>query len=125
MNTSAIISSREATLVYSNRICCFDNDQLDFKYNFTDKKEDELKIHFVFKYSVDSKQSIEMSTEVDDEITIRLTNFNNPLGAGLKKPVQIAKLNDKSIFIMFNVYKNDESNPILDLSLYMENKNAK
>ena len=121
MEEKAIITSGNIKLVYSNRICCFNNERIDIKYKLTEKKEDELKMSFIFNYSDDLKQNISIDTDTNDWIIIKLTNFNNPLGTGLKKPIQIAELNNKDIFIIFNIYKNDESNPILDFSLYMEN----
>ena len=125
MDKKVIISSKNVEMIYSNRICCFDDEQINFKYKLTDKKEDELKIRFIFNYLSNPQQNIKIDTNQNDEITIKLTNFGSPLGTGLKKPLRIAELNDRSIFIVFNIYKNDESNPILDLSLYMESHDAK
>lgn len=124
MDNRVIITSQNVKLVYSNRICCFDEKQLDFKCKLSEKTKDELKIRFQFKEDTSPKQKISMKTIKNEHIVIELTNFNNPLGAGLKKPIRIAKLNEKNIYILLNVHKYNESNPILDISLYMENDDA-
>lgn len=122
MNERVVVSSKTTELIYSNRIYCYDDERLNIKVKLTDRKEDELKISFLFKYSNSQGHNIDMRPGADADIEFELTNFNSPFGIGLKKPVPVAKLNDRDIFIVFNVYKNGESNPILDLSLYLENK---
>lgn len=124
MNDKVMIASRNAKLIYSNRICCYDDERLDVKIKITDKKEDELKLKFLFKYSNSSKSNININADTKTGITIELINFNNPLGTGLKKPISIAKLDERSISILFNVYKNGDANPVMDLSLYLETSNG-
>ena len=105
MDNRVIVTSRNAELIYSNRICCYDDEQLNVKIKITDKKEDELKLKFLFKYSNSSKSNININADTKTGITIELINFNNPLGTGLKNPIPIAKLDDRRISILFNVYK--------------------
>lgn len=124
MNNRVTVTSKNAELIYSNRICCYDDEQLDIKIRITDKKEDELKLKFLFRYSNSSKSNININADTETGVTIELINFNNPLGTGLKKPISIAKLDDSSISILFNVYKNGDANPVMDLSLYLEAPNG-
>lgn len=125
MNNRVIITSKNAELIYSNRICCYDDEQLNVKIRITDNKEDELKLKFLFKYSNSSKSNININADTKTGVTIELINFNNPLGTGLKKPISIAKLDNRSISVLFNVYKNGDANPVMDLSVYLEDPNGK
>ena len=120
MNNRVTVSSKAAELIYSNRICCYDNERLDIKIKLTNKKEDELKICFIFKYTNTSGNKVNVNNDNENGIIVELINFTNPLGTGLKKPVQIARYGKKNIAMLFNVYRIGESNPILDLSLYLE-----
>ncbi len=124
MDKRVTVSSKNVKLIYANRICCFDNEQTDIKIELTNKKEDELRLSFYFKYSNSSEPKVDIHPNTKAGIDIKLTNFNNPLGMGLKRPILIGKLDAKSVFMLFNIYKNDDSNPILDLSLYMESSNV-
>jgi len=121
MENNIAVTSKNVKLIYSNRICCYDDEQIDFKIGLTKKKEDELRIRFLFKYSNDSNHRIGISVDDGSVIVVELTNFSNPLGTGLKKPISIAKLDGRSIYMMFSVYKIKDANPLLDISLYLEN----
>ncbi|MBR3232736.1 hypothetical protein IKF74_00380 [Candidatus Saccharibacteria bacterium] len=125
MNKGVSITSKNVELIYANRICCYDDEETDINIKLTEKEEDELKLKFLFKYSNGQETKIDVSGNAESGITLKLTNFNNPLGIGLKKPTAIARLDEKTIYLLFSIYKNGESNPIMDLSLYLENTNAK
>lgn len=125
MEKKVKILSDGVEMIYSGRICCFNDKQLELKIKLTDRKEDELVIRFVFNYSSNQKPTLRMNANPSVGIIIELTNCGSPLGMGLKRPLRIAELNGKNIFLIFNIYKNDESNPILDFSLYMEIDDAK
>ena len=120
-----MVSCGKAELIYSNRICCYDDKQVDFKVKINDTIKDDLKIRFVFIHSNGEKPNIKTKNNAKAGVIFELTNFDNPLGAGLKKPLTIAKVNDDVISIMFNVYKYIESNPTLDISLYLEKRHGK
>lgn len=125
MDERVIISSKNAELIYSNRICCYDDEQTDIKIGLTNNKADKLGLSFRFKYSNSSERGVNAKPDGESGLVIELMNFNSPFGAGLKKPMRIAKFNDRDILLLFNVYKNGEANPILDVSLYLENINGK
>ena len=116
MNNMQIICENKE-LLYSNRICCFDNDSITFKYTFD--PESVLTVTFNFNYD-DKEMRFEISDDEKGHFTITTYNFNNTLGSGLKKPIEIATYKDKSIYCRFFIQKSKESNPILDFSLYLE-----
>lgn len=125
MNERVVVSSKNVRLIYSNRICCYDDEQTDIRIKLTNKKEDELKLRFCFKYSNSSAPRVRTTANAETGIILELINFNSPFGMGLKKPISLGDLDGKKIFILFNVCKNGEANPILDLSLYMEDRDGK
>ena len=106
-------------LVYSNRICCISNDSVDLKI---DLAEDAV-INIVFNFYYEEGDEIKTSMESPEngKVVFYLTNYTNPLGTGMTKPVHIGALNDKNIYIIFYVYRlGKDIFPILDISLYLE-----
>lgn len=104
-------------LVYANRICCFDNDAVELHHKFNDN--DILSIKFMFRYD-EANLRYELSSPENGRIELILYNFKNPMGTGLKQPIEIAQYKDKGIYLVFFVFKLDQANPILDLALYLE-----
>lgn len=106
-------------LVYSNRICCISNDSISLDIDLT--AEDIINITFKFCYEDGDAVKTMMNSPENGKVVFELTNYTNPLGTGITKPVEIGRLNDKKIYIVFYAYKLDKTTfPILDLSLYME-----
>ncbi len=106
-------------LIYSNRICCISNDSIDLKIDLTD--DDIINIIFNFYYEDGDEIKTIMRSPENGRVVFDLTNYANPLGTGLPKPVEIGALNDKNIYIIFYVYRlGKDTLPILDVSLYME-----
>lgn len=119
MNNRAKITCGNATLTYTNRIICFDSREIRLDIQLTEDKNDILKLRFVFEYTDDDKINMSINPKENGSIVIRLINFKNPLGTGLKKPLRVAKINDNYVYIIFNVNKAEGASPILDLSVYV------
>ncbi len=106
-------------LVYSNRICCISNESVNLEIDLIDNES--INIEFKFHYDVSNEIKTSMQSSENGKVVFDLTNYTNPMGTGITKPVEIGALNDKKIYIIFYAYRlNRTAFPILDLSLYME-----
>ena len=106
-------------LIYSNRICCISNDSVSLAI---DMPNNEI-LNIIFNFHSEKGDEIKtmMNSPVNGKVVFDLTNYSNPLGTGLPKPVEIGALNDKGIYMIFYVYRlGKDTLPILDVSLYME-----
>ena len=104
MNNMKIICNNKE-LLYSNRICCFDNEAITFKYTF----DPESILTITFKFNYDDKDTrFDITDDGRGNFTINLYNFNNTLGSGLKKPIEIAAYKNQSIYLRFYIEKNKE-----------------
>ena len=120
MGTIQSIKFSNQSLLYSNRICCFNNDSAEIKYQFD---EDSI-LTLIFKFNYDSnikETTFNIDSPENGIIVLNLYNFSNALGSGTIQPINIAKYKGKQVSIVFFVYKMAKSNPILDFSLYLEN----
>lgn len=106
-------------LMYSNRICCINNESVSFKIDLT--SETEINIEFRFHCDETSETKTSLQSPEDGKVVINLTNYTHSLGTGVTAPVAIGELDGKKLFIIFYVYRlNKAALPILDMSLYME-----
>ncbi|MDX2360372.1 MAG: hypothetical protein QNK23_06175 [Crocinitomicaceae bacterium] len=67
---------------------------------------------FIFEFRSDpNKPKSNISKEVDGDKSLKiiLTNFNNSLGTRNTDPLSIGTVNNRQLFINFNVYFNSES----------------
>lgn len=117
IRAEAEIKTSKYNLLYSNRICCIDNEHIEILLTFDDINQ--LSVEFKF---LNDEQEVRyaLSSPQNKKVIIELFNFKNPLGTGLKKPIGIAKFNDKQICLSFNIVKQEEANPILDFSFFIE-----
>lgn len=118
------VTSGGMILLYSDRICYFSDDGVNINIMLTEKSEDRLMLHFVLKSDAKSKPRVDIKSNYDS-LTITAINFNSPFGMGLKKPVVIAELDERPIYLLFNIYKSSDANPVMDLSLYVESNDGK
>ena len=108
-------------LICSERICCYDNKSIKIVQQFDE--ESALTIVFNFLYDESqSSQQYRLSSPNNGTVAFDIYNFSNPLGSGLKMPIEIAKYKGRKIEIVFFIYKFKDANPILDFSLYLEKK---
>lgn len=73
-----------------------------FKFQVVLKFEEKEKDDQQLKFNTDSQQNI---------ITITCVNFNNLLGTGIKKPIELATFNNKKVFINFCIYATGDEIP--------------
>ena len=82
----------------------------------------DLKIFFSFLDEKENKeQRMDFNPISNNELEIKLINFNNSLGTGNTEPLQIANLNNKKVYLNYRVYSLDsKSNRTLHYTWYLE-----
>lgn len=77
----AEIKTSKYNLLYSNRICCIDNEHIEILLTFDDINQ--LSVEFKF---LNDEQEVRyaLSSPQNKKVIIELFNFKNPLGTGLK-----------------------------------------
>lgn len=101
---SAITYSNTAELSFSIKMDAAFSFILVLKFESTGEKQHEL------------KQSVS-----DNTITLTCVNFDNPLGTGTTKPIELATFNGKKIYVNFWVYAlGDKSLRKIVYSFYSE-----
>lgn len=95
INNLKIIYSQTAILSNSN-------DCLEIEVD----TENQLKFKITIKFvDLNDNNDQNISSEVkNDEIQITCTNFKNPLGTGIKNPIDIATISGKKLYFTFWVY---------------------
>ena len=111
------ISCKNQKLIATHRVCCFDNESITARISLDDNNVIEINFYFFYDNNV---SNYTISSTENGKVNINLYNFASGTGTGIKRPVQIGKLNEKMISIVFFVYLFPEANPILDFSLYLE-----
>jgi hypothetical protein len=81
----------------------------------------DLRIRFSFSNDNENKNHRMEFNPVDKtELEIRLINFNNSLGTGTNSPLAIGTLNNKKLFLSFNIYAfNDSSSKTVHYCWYI------
>lgn len=95
-------SSSDYSIIDSGSTLTFSNDaELSFSVKIDDSFSFLLVLEFV---STDEKQH-KLKQHISGN-TIKLTciNFDNPLGTGTSKPIELATFNGKKIYVNFWVY---------------------
>jgi len=85
------------------------------------ESEKPFKLTFCFltdKSSTDHRMEAESPN--NNEVIVKLTNFNNPLGTGTIRPVNFASSNGKKLYVNFYVYVVGESSSTLHYTIYKE-----
>ena len=91
------INNNESTIITID-------DALNIKISYVDDEENpEQKIN---------------SRAIGKEVFLELRNFNNPLGTATKKPLSIAKMNDKTLGLSFSVVAIGECK-VLSYTIYL------
>ncbi len=111
------VETETMQVLYSNRICCFDNNSITLSYNFTE--QDKLTVIFKFHYD-NSTIGYKFSNPENGVVVVDLFNFNNQLGSGTKQSISIGNYNEKKIYLSFFVFKFPEANPLIDVTIYLE-----
>ena len=114
------------TLLYKERILLIEekNVTIDLLLDKT------FHLQLDFDFQSDGKET-NLTTKADKlesglKLSFILKNFNNSLGTGLIKPLEILKHKvngvDHGVYMTFFAYKNGDAPHILDLSIYEEVK---
>lgn len=80
-----------------------------FKLTFCFLKDQSIKNH-----------RIKAEAPNNNEVIVKLTNFNNPLGTGTARPVNFASFDGKQLYVSFYVYVVGESVSTLYYTIYKE-----
>lgn len=91
-------------LMESNSILYYDSDSpIELEMVFSN----QLSITIKFVVEKNDSEKTDLKIDVDTEkniIVYKCVNFNNPLGTGTTKPVEIGKIGGKNIFVHFWLY---------------------
>lgn len=80
-----------------------------------------LQFTLEFKTIKDSPVNIETVSD-DKSMRIILTNFNNPIGQGIVRPINVGTINEKDIYIQFVVYSLGDTGSKVIHYTWMETK---
>lgn len=118
MNIS--IKTSNLDVIRSGLVSSFNNEPIEMF--FDEHTNSEFLIRFRFIIDKTMQQNVKViSLSNQTEIEFQLTNFNNPLGTSIVKPVEFATDdNGKKLFIIFSVYTIGEASPTLQYTLYRE-----
>ncbi|MBQ6050135.1 MAG: hypothetical protein IJL35_06010 [Bacteroidaceae bacterium] len=94
----------EYEVLYSGTVITHDNKNVIFELK-------PLKFRLVFKTDTTVKDSpINLNLHKEDScLDIVLTNYNNPLGQGLVRPINVATLNSKVLLLQLIVHSLNDS----------------
>lgn len=97
------VKSGPAEIIASGTAIQFNQEPIEITFG---GNEEKLKIVFIFKdeQGKESESRMSATNPSTSELEITLFNANNPLGSGLKKPVQIGTLSGRELFLQFRVY---------------------
>lgn len=113
--------SKDKKILDSGSIITFDT-TADISFNMQFDNNFSFNLIFKFENDVNNKNHSLNFNLQDNTITFSCINFNNPLGTGTKKALELATVEDKKVFITFWVTTmGAESLKRLDYSIYQEN----
>lgn len=106
-------------IIDSGSISSFDSkSNIGFKL-----KIENQQINIVFNFSEDvdtNKLGLKTVVDKDNGIIIECINFNNPIGAGTVKAIELATVNGKKLYINFNVSKLNNGPHLINYTFYIE-----
>lgn len=114
------IRNGNLNLVYSGRVYFANYEPMTMRIDIT--KKDVIDLIFETKYD-GGETKVSFNTMLENQVaTIKfnLKNFGTPLGSFLKTPVEVGKVDGRSIKIIFGVEKPSDGMPVLDISVYVE-----
>lgn len=106
-----VICSETAILETANNIL---NIEIDAENGF------KFQVNFIFTDEENNEEQNLSSKVENGNIIIQCTNFKNPLGTGLKFPMEIATVSKKKVFLTFWVYGIGDSSKKVEYMLLME-----
>lgn len=97
------ILSKNCVILDSNTVYLFEP-YSDLTMHFESGSDEfNFNIKLIFKTDKDIEQSAERMVS-GNEVAIRFTNFDNPLGSGTSNPLEIATINEKKLYMHIWVY---------------------
>lgn len=113
------ITSGEFIVIGSGNVTNYEeNSLLSFKLDI-----DNEKFEIVFDFIDDNNtEEVNLKAKVhNNKVTLECTNFNNPLGTGTTKAIEVAKISNKKLFINFSVSKLIKGPRNLSYTFYLKN----
>ena len=96
------IESPSITVVATGTTISFNNEPIAITYG---PPEDRLKL--IIEFTEDEKnKELKVDYKTTDPQTLRVicTNFDNPLGSGTLKPIEVGTISRRKLYIHFRVY---------------------
>jgi len=88
-----------------------------------------LGLTFIFEFLTDKegKQRLEKESLSTKVLKLKIFNFNNPLGTGTTKPIEMGTINNRKLYLAFTVYALDkDSLKLFQYTFFMgENVNGR
>ena len=112
------ITSGEFIVIGSGNVTNYEEDSLlSFKLDI-----DNEKFEIVFAFIDDDTEKVNLEAKVhNNKVTLECTNFNNPLGTGTTKAIEVAKISNKKLFVNFSVSKLIKGPRNLSYTFYLKN----
>ena len=95
------LSSGDYNIIDSGQVFLFDENE-DFRIDVDAKNDFMFSIIFKFKTDATKQQQVDKIV-MENSIVFTCLNFND-MGTGFTKPLSIAKIDEKEIFLMFWSY---------------------
>lgn len=117
------IYSGSYELIESNSILYFENDS-PLEIEETVNSSFKLLIRFIHEKDDSGKHNLQFKVNTETNvIEYKCINFNNPLGTGTSKPIEICTIGGKKVYIHFWIYMLGGKNVFsrkMDYSLWKE-----
>ncbi len=104
---STVIKSGDTTIIASGTAISYNGQPIEI--SFPTSANDSITIVFKFDKDDSGKPSLKAIAPNSKKLELTLFNFNNSLGQGNTKPLEIAETDHKKIFLNFRVYSLDET----------------
>lgn len=106
-------------VINSGLVTAFNNEPICIQLPNEAGKPFKLSFCFLKDKSI-TDHRMEAEAPNNNEVVVKLINFNNPLGTGTIRPVHFASSNGKKLYVNFYVYVVGESSSTLHYTIYKE-----
>lgn len=119
------ILSKNYVVLETNTVYLFDAySDLNLHFN-TGYDEFEFDVKLKFKTDEKTEDGRVKKYSTENEITFLFINFDNPFGSGTSKPVEIATINDKNVYMHVWIYgvgknQNETTTRKVEYTVFME-----
>lgn len=92
-------SSSNHTVLESGSVITYSNEN---EVLFSIKMDDTFSFDLLLKFTSNGEEQHQLQQSVSgNTITLNCVNFDNPLGTGTKKPIELATFDNKKVYINF------------------------